>query len=202
MMKLSRFVIFIFVMLICGCGRSTPTNYYLLESSLGPFQADNLPAKTLRVAQVEVPGYLNRNNIVSRINGETKLILAEFHLWAEPVSSGVRRVIEEMLTRPLLRSGINVLPSGTASGGDFVLLLDVQRFDGNFNEKAVLECRWAILDKNERPLQRGIFSAEEQVNGADYNILVGAESQLLKDFGKYLSDKLPPILTKYSDRNR
>lgn len=179
---------------LCACGRSTPTNYYLLESSLGPFKADNLPATTLRVAQVEVPSYLNRNNIVSRVHDQTKLILAEFHIWAEPVASGVRRVVEEMLTRPLLERGIYVLPPGTASGGDYVLLLDVQRLDGNFNEKAVLECHWSLLDKNEKPLQRGIFSAEEMVAGANYNQLVLAESRLLRDFGTYLSEKLPPLL--------
>lgn len=184
----------LFLLVLTGCGRSTPTNYYLLESSLGPFKADNLPIKSLRVAQVEVPSYLNRNNIVSRVNGEARLILAEFHIWAEPVSSGVRRVIEEMLTRPLLDCGVYVLPTNTASGGDYILLIDVQRLDGNFNEKAVLECRWTLLDKEERPIFRGIFSSDEMVNGADYNLLVGAESKLLRDFGQYLAERLPPLV--------
>lgn len=184
----------LFLLVLTGCGRSTPTNYYLLESSLGPFKADNLPIKSLRVAQVEVPSYLNRNNIVSRVNGEARLILAEFHIWAEPVSAGVRRVIEEMLTRPLLDCGVYVLPTNTASGGDYILLIDVQRLDGNFNEKAVLECRWTLLDKEERPIFRGIFSSDEMVNGADYNLLVGAESKLLRDFGQYLAERLPPLV--------
>lgn len=181
-------------LLLCACGRSTPTNYYLLESALGPMQADNLPRKNLRVAQVETPAYLNRNNIVSRVQGQTKLILAEFHLWAEPVSNGVRRVVEEVLTAPLLAAGINVLPSGTENGGDYVLLLDLQRLDGNFNEKAVLECRWTLVDRDEKSLGRGIFSAEEMVNGADYNVLVGAESRLVRGLGAYLAQKLPPLM--------
>lgn len=180
--------------LLCGCLRSTPTNYYLLESSLGPVKIDNLPRTTMRIAQVEVPGYLNRNNIVSRVNGETRLILAEFHLWAEPVGAGVRRVMEEMLTLPMLENGITVLPAGAASGGDYVLLLDIQRFDGNFNEKAVLECRWALLDRNEKQMECGIYSAEEMVKGADYNVLVGAESALLREFGKYMGQILPELL--------
>lgn len=179
---------------LAACGRSTPTNYYLLESSLGPMKADNLPAKTLRVAQVEVPSYLNRNNIVSRVKGQTKLILAEFHLWAEPVSNGVRRVVEEVLTAPMLGNGINVLPSGTEERGDFVLLIDVQRLDGNFDEKAVLESRWTLLDKRDRPIGRGIFSAEEMVQGANYDVLVNAESGLVRAFGKYLAQQLPPLM--------
>lgn len=181
---------------LAGCARSTPTNYYLLESGVAPAQADDLPPTTLRVAMVEVPNYLNRNNIVSRVQGETRLILAEFHLWAEPVSNGVRRVVEETLTRPLLDAGVTVLPGGTANGGDYVLLIDVQRLDGNFNEKAVLESRWTLLDKNDATLASGLFAAEEMVQGADYNILVGAESQLVRRMGDYLAGRLPPFFKK------
>lgn len=179
---------------LLGCGRSTPTNYYLLESGIQPIQADSLPPASLRVAMAEMPSYLNRNNIVSRVPGETRLILAEFHLWAEPVSNGVRRVVERSLTPALLDAGITVLPGGTASGGDYVLLLDVQRLDGNFNEKAILESRWSLLDKNDTPLANGIFSAEEDVQGSDYNILVKAESKLVRRLGDHLAKRLLPLL--------
>lgn len=148
----------------------------------------------MRIAQVEVASYLNRNNIVSRVNGETKLIIAEFHLWAEPVSNGVHRVVEEVLTAPLLKEGITVLPASSESNADYTLLVDVQRLDGNFDEKAVLESKWTLLDRDDRPVERGIFSAEEMVNGADYNILVGAESKLTRDFGQFLAQKLPPLM--------
>lgn len=193
-MKLPIFILL--ALCLTGCGRSTPTRYYLLESSLGPIQADSLPAKSLRVAQVETPSYLNRNNIVSRVKNETQLILAEFHLWAEPVSNGVRRVVGEVLTGPMLKNGINVLPFGTEEKGDYVLLIDVQRLDGNFNEKAVLESRWTLLDRNDNPVSRGIFSAQEMVPGADYDVLVGAESRLVRDFGKYLAGRLPPLMQR------
>ncbi|MDE5879197.1 MAG: PqiC family protein [Desulfovibrio sp.] len=163
---------------------------------MAPVRADDLPPTTLRVAMVEAPGYLNRNNIVSRVQGETRLILAEFHLWAEPVSNGVRRVVEETLTPPLLETGVTVLPTGTASGGDYVLLLDVQRLDGNFNEKAVLESRWTLLDKKDAPLANGIYADEEMVEGSDYNVLVAAESRLVRRMGDYLAQKLPPFLKR------
>lgn len=175
---------------LCACGRSSPTSFYLLESSLGPMTVDGLPKKTLRVAQVDTPAYLGRNNIISRVKGETRVILADFHLWAEPVSNGTRRVIEEILTGPMLSKGIYVLPSGTEEHGDYVLVIDVQRLDGNFNEKAVLEARWTLLNHSDQPIDRGIYSAEEMVNGADYNALVKIESQLLQKFGAHLQERL------------
>ncbi|MBD5553270.1 MAG: membrane integrity-associated transporter subunit PqiC [Desulfovibrio sp.] len=196
-MKTSLSIILLLSLLavaLCACGRSTPTKYYLLESSLGAMNATSLPAKTLRVAQVEGPAYLNRNNIVSRVRGETQLILAEFHLWAEPVNNGVRRVVEETLTGPMLKQGVNVLPSATEEHGDYVLLIDLQRLDGNFNEKAVLESRWALLDRQDKRLGGGIYSAEEMVPGASYDLLVGAESSLVRNFGKYLAGELPSLM--------
>lgn len=150
-----------------------------------------MPKTSLRVSQADTPAYLNRNNIVSRVDGQTRLILAEFHLWAEPVANGVRRVVEETITVPLMEKGINTLPSNTEERGDYVLLLNLQRLDGNFNEQAVLECYWTLLDKNDNALERGIFSAEELVNGSDYNILVAAESKLVQRLGAYLAQKLP-----------
>lgn len=197
---MQKYLFLLLLPFFLGCGRSTPTNFYLLESSLGPIQVDNMPVKTLRVAQVDVAGYLNRNNIVSRVAGETKLILAEFHLWAEPVGSGVRRVVEEELTRPLLEAGVTVLPGTSESRSDYLLLLDVQRLDGNFNEKAVLECRWSLLNNDDKPMERGIFAAEEHVNGSDYNILVGAESKLVKDMAAHLAEKLPALMRGKSGR--
>lgn len=191
---MKAFICLVLVLGICGCGRSTPTRFYLLESSLPPLQAENLPTKSLRVAQVETPSYLNRNNIVSRVQNETQLILAEFHLWAEPVSNGVRRVVEEVLTAPMLKNGVNVLPSGSEERGDYTLLIDVQRLDGNFNEKAVFEARWSLLDINEKPVSRGIFSDQEMVPGANYDILVGAESRLVRKFGDYLAARLPGLM--------
>ncbi len=195
-MKKLVYIIFPLILLsfLCSCGRSAPTRYYLLESSLGALQLENMPETTLRVSQIDTPAYLNRNNIVSRVDGQTRLILAEFHLWAEPVGNGVRRVIEEVLTAPLMKKGINVLPSSTEERGDYVLLLDVQRLDGNFNENAVLECYWTLLDRQDNALGRGIFSAKEKVNGADYDILVAAESRLVQNLGLYLAQKLPAFI--------
>lgn len=179
---------------LAACGRSTPSNYYMLDSAAPLIQADNMPAKTLRVAQVEAPAYLNRNNIVSRVHDQSRLILAQFHLWAEPVNNGVRRVVGETLAQPMLANGVSVLPTGTEERADYVLLIDLQRLDGNFNEKAVLESYWTLLDRQEKPLARGIYSADELVNGADYNLLVNAESALVRGFGRHLAKQLPPYM--------
>ena len=179
--------------LLAACGRSTPTNYYLLESRLTPVSADSLPSKSLRVAPVNVPEYLDRDGIVSRVGESTQLIVAQFHSWGEPLSHGVRRVTREVLTRPMLQSGVNVLPAGDESTADYVLYLDIQRLDGNFDQKAVLDVRWTLRNKFNDVLARGIVVDEEAVTGKGYDVLTAAESRLVQRMAEHLAQRLPGL---------
>ena len=181
--------------LLSGCARSTPTRYYLLESALDPVKADTLPSKNLRVAQVTVPDYLDRNSIVSRVNGETELVVSQFHAWAEPVGHGVRRVVQEVLTPPLLAVGLNVLAPGDDTRADYVLLVDLQRLDGNFDSKAVLEARWTLKNRHDDVIARGIYADAEPVEGKTYDVLTAAESRMVRRMGEHLAARLP-VLTR------
>ena len=181
------------LVLLCGCGRSTPTRYYLLESALGPVKTDSLPSKTLRVAQVTVPDYLDRNSIVSRVNGQTELIVSQFHAWAEPVGHGVRRVVQEVLTAPMLAAGFNVLAAGDDTRADYVLLVDVQRLDGNFDANAVLEARWTLKNRHDDVLARGIYADAEPVNGKTYDALTAAESTMVRRMAEHMASRLPAL---------
>lgn len=188
------FLFFALLMMLTGCGRSAPTTYYMLESGAPVEGFDKMPASSLRVAQVETPPYLNRNNIVSRVKDAPSLVLAEFHLWSEPVGAGMRRVIEETLLAPLYQDGIALLPGTSEAKADYTLLVDVLRLDGNFDEKAVLQAWWTLLDRDDNTLGRGLYGAEELVPGSNYNVLIEAESQLVRNFGQYLAGRLPELV--------
>lgn len=191
MQRYALYTLLAFVVLMAACSRSTPTNYYLLESRLTPVSAESLPGKNLRVAPVTVPEYLDRDGIVSRVGESTQLVVAQFHSWAEPLSHGVRRVTREVLTRPMLDNGINVLPAGDESTADYVLYLDVQRLDGNFDQKAVLDVRWTLRSKYNDVLARGIYVDEENVAGKSYDILTAAESRMVQRMAEHLTQRLP-----------
>ena len=191
MQRHAFFLTLVLLGLLSACGRSAPTAFYLLESSLAPATADSLPATRLRVAQVTVPEYLDRNGIVSRVDGKTQLVVAQFHSWAEPVRQGVRRVTQEVLTPPLLAAGVTVLAPGDDSRSEYTLVLDVQRLDGNFHAQAVLEARWSLRDRDDKVLAQGIYADTEQVRGASYDDLTAAESVLVRRMGEHLAQRLP-----------
>lgn len=189
---------FVLVMLLAACGRSVPTRYYLLESAEEPVNADSLPTRSLRVAHVTVPEYLDRNGIICRSAGTTELMISQFHVWAEPVGKGVRRVVQEVLTRPLLTAGITVLAPADEAVGDFVLLVDVQRMDGNFTENAVLEARWMLKNRYSDILAQGIYTDTEPVNDATYDSLVSVESRLVRRMAENLAQHLPRLMREKS----
>jgi uncharacterized lipoprotein YmbA len=190
-----RPLVFLSVLVLAACARSAPTNYYLLESSAEPVQADSLPAKTLRIARVAVPEYLNRGGIVSRVDGQTRLVIAQFNVWAEPLDQGVRRIVREELARRLFDSGVNVQAGGD-DGGDAVLFLDVRRLDGTLGGKAYAEVHWMLKNRRDAVLGQGSRAEEEPVRGLEYTDLVHAQSLLVSRFAARLAGLLPPLMPK------
>ena len=89
-------------LLLTACGRSAPTHFYLLDSGQPPLTADSLPAASLSIAPVSVPDYLDRNGLVRRSDGQTRLEVSELDIWAEPLGQGARRVLGEVLAARLL----------------------------------------------------------------------------------------------------
>jgi uncharacterized lipoprotein YmbA len=185
----------LFALLLVACARSAPTNYYLLESSAEPVQADSLPAKTLRIARVAVPDYLDHGGIVSRVDGQTRLVVAQFNVWAEPLSHGIRRVVREELAPRLLVSGVNVQAAGE-DGGDAVLFLDVWRLDGAPGGKAYAELHWILKNRRDAVLGQGSHADEEPVRGGEYTDLVRAQSALVSRFAARLAGLLPSLMPK------
>ena len=115
--------------LLTACGKSAPTYYYLLESGEKPFAAPSLPATSLRIAHVGIPGYLDRQGVVSRREGDPLLNVNNFDIWAEPLDQGIRRVLREVLSPSLLAGDIAVQTTDDA-GWKAALLVDILRLDG------------------------------------------------------------------------
>lgn len=191
--------------LLTACGRSSPTNYYLLESSSGLMEVQGLPRTSLRLAQVSLPAWLDRIGIVSRAEGQNRLVIAEFHAWAEPLGQGIARVLQAALCPPLLASGIDVLPVAADSGGDYLLFVEMQRLDGRLGGMAVLQARWTLQDRSGMILGRGIHAAEEPVAGdaapaneaeatQGYDLLVQAQSRLVQNMATALAPRLRALM--------
>ena len=129
----------------CGLpGESAPTNYYLLD----PIEpgAERAAGGAIRLAlePVEIPGYLDRQSLVTR-GPDNQLAVSSFHQWAEPLTANVTRVLAENLRLLLDQTDVVQLPSQLA-GFNAELQVEVVRFERTADGPVRLVARWVVLD--------------------------------------------------------
>ena len=94
-------LILLTMIFLSGCGGSSaPSKFYLLSSLAKSDAQTRNPESPVRLAvgvgPVEVPAYLDRPQIVTRLSLNT-LRLAEFDKWAEPLKDTVSRITNIVL---------------------------------------------------------------------------------------------------------
>lgn len=184
--------IFILMLSVSACvGRTPDTDYFVLQSglSLSPVDAIDKNMPCVQVRRVDIPGYLNRDAIVTRGQSGVRLTLPNFRAWAEPLGSGMQRVLAESLIQPLLAQGVLLQALDDEGPAALQLSVQVYRFDGVLGGQVRLEARWTLRDTKERILARGLV-AESESAGHDYESLVLAQSVLVRRMGEKIAAPL------------
>lgn len=177
--------------LMAGClglgERTPPTRFFVLVATL-PDPGGLERAATGPVVVVEralLPAYLNRPQLVSyRAPGE--VAIAPFSRWAEPLDTGIARVVAENLQRlwPAARMVAGEVPPGVAS--PLRLRLRVQRFEGGPDPAVQLEGLWSLAAADERVVSSGVTRATAPWSGDDA-ALAAALSTLLADAARTIA---------------
>ena len=97
----------------------------------------------IAVSRPSLPSYLDRQQLVSRTNtGE--LNMNSYHLWAEPLDSGISRVTAANLSR--LTNSLNIQPVENFVTLDYQSLLEIRvsRFEPDAGGQVVLACTWKL----------------------------------------------------------
>ena len=103
-----------------GTNPSQPARFYMLSptnDTKTPAQANIGEGRiTIGIGPVEIPEYLNRAQIVTRVS-PTELKLAEFDRWAEPLNNNFSRVLAENLTSLLYNDPVAFFQSQRDADG-------------------------------------------------------------------------------------
>ncbi|MBR4741575.1 MAG: membrane integrity-associated transporter subunit PqiC [Desulfovibrio sp.] len=188
-------ILFLFLLLFCtACGRSAPTFYYTLTSETSLQALSPLPQKTIRLAKVAIPQYLDRQNIVSRKENSVELNVDPLQIWAEPLGDGIRRILQQELTEPLLRKNLLVLPLGSEEGGNFVLYVDVLKFDGALGHNIELIAQWTLIQPSRNvTVNNGIFKKVAKPIDTSYKAFVQTQSILTQQLAQAILANLPTL---------
>jgi uncharacterized lipoprotein YmbA len=145
------------------------------------------------VGPVEIPDYLDRQQITTR-NGPSRLELAEYDRWAEPLESNVARVLAENLSFLLGTDLVSLFPWSGSTKVDYQVVVDLTRFEGTSEGKVTLAAHWSILDGEKRKVlvaRKSYFT--ESANRADFESMVSAQSRLLGHLSREIASEITAL---------
>jgi uncharacterized lipoprotein YmbA len=165
---------------------STATKFYILSALARPVvekqDEKEKNCKTIGVGPLDLPAYLDRPQIVTRVN-PNELKLAELDNWAEPLKDNVTRVLAENISRLLCTETVVIFPWKKSFHVDYQIDIKIVWMDGKLGEKATLVTQWAIIDASGKSVLLTKQSQyTESVTEATYSALVAAHSRLIAAF--------------------
>lgn len=167
-----------------------PSRFFVLTATTPSESSPVGRGVTVGVGPITLPGYLDRNEIVTRISAD-ELRYSPIERWAEPLRGGIERVVQENLV-PLVPGGLVLrFPWAAPTPVDYQVVLDVRRFETDANGRAELVVRWGIRD-----VQAGTYRAmrdtvlHETGGGADAGSGAQALSRTLADLARQIADEI------------
>jgi uncharacterized lipoprotein YmbA len=130
--------------LALGClGRSPQVRFYTMSGMPGPSTAEVAEDLAIGVGPVQLPGYLDRPELVTRAEG-SQLEVDEYNRWAGGLESNLLRALGDDLGTRLATQRVVVYPTDAPFPLDYRVTLDVQEFEGRPGHELVLRVRWVI----------------------------------------------------------
>jgi hypothetical protein len=161
---------------LAGCASAPVEQHYVLSPVAGAARG-SLPDVPIAVAMARVTEAVDRPQLVVSAS-ENRVRILEQQRWAEPLKSGIPRVVAANLGQLLGTSRVSAYPNALASDTGLRIGLDVKRFESRPGEGVNVEIDWTVRRGSGEPrLGRSVVS--ERVSGADYEALVAAHSRAL-----------------------
>jgi uncharacterized protein len=148
----------VIILLVClipaGCislsPQPDPSRFFALASlpQIKERMARNSPgtdALTLGIGPVKIPGYLDRQQLVTRVS-QNRFAVAENDRWAEPLDENFSRVLSQNLSILLQTDRIVAYPWERSQQPAYQVQVEVLRFEPNAEQLVELSARWIIVD--------------------------------------------------------
>ena len=184
-------------------GTSKSTRFYLLES-MG--DAEGIPTGSVETSQlsigvgpVTIPSYLDRPQIVTRIDGH-ELLINDFHHWAEPLKASITRVMAENLALSTGARNVIPHPGHHTVPIDIKTIIDVLRFDADAEGQVTLSAGWRIVDpEGHHQLVEKRSTITSPSNGTDAADVAEAMSSALLALSQEITAALLEVWSREPD---
>ncbi|HEY1268736.1 MAG TPA: PqiC family protein [Candidatus Binatia bacterium] len=188
---------------LAGCLSSftTPqpdrTRYYTLtakvEADAGNPGLDDI---SLGVGPVRVPGYLDRDQLVTRVS-ESRFDVSENDRWIEPLDEDLSRVLTQNLYTLLKSDRIFRYPWPNGRFITHQIDIEVLRFEATAANEAQLSARWAVIETATKQLLASKTTfVKRPIQGSTKDAAVDALSLTLADFSREIANTVRSIAQK------
>ncbi len=165
------------VVMLAGCGASSPTRFYTLSPVAAPAAAPPVNY-SVSVGPVTVPAVVDRPQIVVH-TGPNQVTIEEFDRWASPIKSDIRKVVAENLISLLGTHQVSVFPQTSASDATYRVTIDILRFDSEPGKAATLDALWTVSSAKAKLSHSGRTTLAEPAQGNSFTTLVEAHSRAI-----------------------
>jgi uncharacterized protein len=190
-----RLLICLLVFLIpAGCGslgpKPDPSRFYALTSLPRAAQraqdAAGANELALGIGPVKFPGYLDRQEIVTRVS-QNRFAVAENDRWAEPLEENFSRVLSQNLSILLQTDRMVAYPWERNQRPTYQVQVEVLRFDPNAEHIAELWARWIVLDDAKKSLVVKESYLSQQARDKSTEGSVAAMSEVVSELSKEIA---------------
>lgn len=191
--KVGLFTVFTGLLFSAGCidlePQPDPTRFYVLTSSAPAVGDETGDGLSIGIRRVGMPDYLSDSRMVTR-RGDHEIVYADFHRWGENLDQAIVRVLAGDIADKNYVSHVSVFPWRDAVEHDYVITVDIYRFEGTAFE-AVMEASWEIRGADgDKILKTGKTSLSRDWDGSNYAALAGSLSDMLDQLSVELSKAL------------
>jgi uncharacterized lipoprotein YmbA len=185
----------IFVTAISGCRSiALPVIYYTLSpitEGATDTQSNNKPAGIIGIRSVDLPGYIDRTQIVTR-QGPNQLKVSSLHRWADYPDRMVQQVLVENLQMLMPDTRVVGAPWPVGLRPDLSVSFRFLELVGTADKTVLLSAVWIVAASDPsavaQPPHRMVL--EEPFNGNGYDGLAAAHSRALAALTRKVAESL------------
>ena len=185
------------LLVLGGCVNLKPqpdrTRFYVLGSDQSVLISDGLPRSGLVIGmrRLSLAPYLDTPSIVVRRNAN-EISFSDLNRWGEDLETGISRALSQYLEMSAAISSVDMVPWPDQVEHDFVLSIQIHRFEGELPDGTRLLASWSIHNPDDgRVLKQG--STNQSTSGwiaEDYSDLVQKLDAVLQNLAIELADEL------------
>jgi len=177
------------VVLILGCSSTPPERHiYLLRGEASSSGTSSAPAELIGIGRITIASYLDREAVVVQ-TGAREIRPARYHLWGEPLNSGVRHYLRSRLVDRLGQEVASDVIYRDA--WDYRIDVSIETLHGSLNDGAWINAGFVVYDvAGARQPVAGRVIEHERLTRDGYPGLIDAHTRLLDQLAAAIESAL------------